>query len=186
VLLFPQPDQIARFRKRLPRFASLPVRDLNGGDILDVRRKIDEQLAQLLGSMGIHPTEPNAWRRGFFMLANMHCGVGHLVWQPCKTNKNAAKLSSNDDWALFSAVMSMRRDGFSERAAIKALARTLAGDPDKQRLFPYPKKHRYTSNKRVTSPRTETQRIEDALRQRMRKIKKERIVWDGALAEWVG
>ena len=98
-----------------------------------LRRRNEVQMQKLLRGLGVDPSRPDAWKRGFFLLAYYHHGVGHLAWHPRRTNRNAAKWTRAQDLELLRQVIMLTRDGLSQRRAIAKVA----ADPRKMRLFPY-------------------------------------------------
>ncbi len=80
--------------------------------------KVDEQLEQLLRSLGLDPASPAAWRDGFLLLAALYCGVG----KPRRTNRNAEKLSANDDFVLLCEMSRLMKQGITQEQALHRLA----------------------------------------------------------------
>jgi len=145
VPLIPPAGQLEKFQKRFLQFEPHHLRKLvDAARAIDgpagqqetfihvLRRENEKQIEQLLRSMGLDPATPNVWERAFFLLAVLHHGVGHVVWRPRRTNKNAAKWSVEHDLALINEMIELRRRGHSERAAIKVLSHSR-----KEHLFPY-------------------------------------------------
>jgi hypothetical protein len=148
--LFPKDHEVKSARRKLPIFDPHDLRSLIGeakkNDEADVdtavlfafRRRNDAQMKDLLRRLGVDPSRPDAWERGFFHLAVLHHGVGHLAWYPRRTNRNPATWTPAHDLALLQEVIVLRQRGVSERAAV----RKLAADPKKRELFPY-RRHGY-------------------------------------------
>lgn len=139
-LSFPTADQIEKLRTRLQTLVSV-------GD----PQKVAKQLEQLLLSLGLDPTSPMAWRDGFVLLACLHYDVG----KPPRTNKNAEKLSGDDDLLLLREIIRLMGRGFTEPEAIKELAH----DRTKEYLFKF-------------KPTSSNKQREQALQKRVDKIEK--------------
>jgi hypothetical protein len=180
VRLLPPRDQLEQLRKGLPKFKPHDLRELvrkpqadknaktREAAFIDVlRSENDKQLLQLLRSMGLDETSPNAWQRAFFLLATMYCGIGHLAWRPVPTNKNASKWRSTHDLTLIHEMIRLTGSGLSERAALKALA----GNPRKRQLFPY-RAQKYRHYPKASAE----DRCYAALRARWQKIKDRKLV----------
>jgi hypothetical protein len=167
-------QEIKARRKKLPVFAAHDLRSLigeakasqrAGGDLtlLTVFRRHNEaQLNELLRHLGIDPSQPDAWLRGFFFLAHYYQGVGRMAWYPRRANRNAATWTLTADLALLAEVTMLTNQGLSERGAIKKLA----ADRGKRQLFPY---RRQTL--RHSAKGTEQQQREANLRSRLQKLK---------------
>ena len=173
ILLFPKENEVRSARRKLPVFKPHDLRSLvseaktNGNTDIDTaflltfRRRNDAQMQDLLRRLGVNPARSDAWQRGFFHLANLHHGVGHLAWYPHRTNRNSATWTSSHDLALLREVFLLRQQGLSERAAVKKLAT----DPKKRQLFPYRMHgHRYSTGE-------DPQKREAALWARLQKLK---------------
>ena len=142
--LWPDQNELNAARRRLPKFERHAVRSLvreagaQGGDLallLAFRRRNERQMIDLLRSLGVDPARPGAWQRGFFLLAHYHHGVGHLLFDRQRTNRNAARWSRRDDLRLMAEVTKLRASSrVSERAAV-IQSRFL--DPKLHRVFPY-------------------------------------------------
>jgi hypothetical protein len=119
------------------RAAQAPTSQHVDGDdaavLAALRRRNEVQMQKLLRSLGVDPSRPDAWVRGFFLLAYYHHGVGHFAWHPRRTNRNAAKWTPAEDLELLREVIVLKQDGLSERRAIAKIA----ADSKKMRLFPY-------------------------------------------------
>jgi hypothetical protein len=152
ILLLPPDREVEARRKKLPVFEAHDLRSLlaeakasqhvDGDDaavLAALRRRNEVQMQKLLRGLGVDPSRPDAWKRGFFLLAYYHHEVGHLAWHPRRTNRNAAKWTPAQDLELLREVIMLTRDGLSQRRAIAKVA----ADPRKMRLFPYREKSRY-------------------------------------------
>jgi hypothetical protein len=107
-----------------------------GGDhafLLAFRQHTQNQAIKLLTQMGIDPSQPDAWQRGFFWLAYCYCGVGHLAWHERRSNKNAATWTPDKELKLLEAVIKLRAEGLSELAATQRIA----SDPQFKESLPY-------------------------------------------------
>src|SRR5262245_25017186 len=94
ISLFPKDHEIKSARRKLPVFDPHDLRSLiseaktNGKANVDTaflfafRHRNDTQLNDLLRHLGVDPSSPDAWERGFFHLAFLYHGVGHLAWYP--------------------------------------------------------------------------------------------------------
>jgi hypothetical protein len=172
ISLFPTDQQLRTGRAKLPVFKSHDLRALisearaNDKISLDVavlgtlRRRNDMQMKELLQHLGVDSSRPDAWMRGFFLLATFHHGVGHVASYPQRTNRNSATWTSTHDLALLRDVMTLQEQGFSGRKAVKKLA----ADPKKRQLFPYRKQGHF-------STAGEQQRREAALWARLQKLR---------------
>jgi hypothetical protein len=148
ILLFPKEDDVRSARRKLPVFDPHDLRsliseakkndevDVDTAVLLAFRRRTESQMKDLLRRLGVDPSRPDAWERGFFHLALLHHGVGYLAWYPRRTNRNSATWTSTHDLALLQEVIVLRDKGLSERRAVKKLA----ADPKKRALFPYRRK----------------------------------------------
>jgi hypothetical protein len=144
------------------------ISEAKGNDKTDVdtafffafRRRNDAQMNELLRRLGVDPSRPDAWERGFFHLAFLHHGVGHLTWNPRRTNRNSATWTPTHDLALLREVFVLRQKGLSERAAVGKLA----SDRKNRQQFPYRRKGYF-------STADEPQKREAALWARLQKIK---------------
>jgi hypothetical protein len=169
--LLPKEHWVRSARRKLPVFKPHDVRSLvseaktNGNTDIDTafllafRRRNDAQMKDLLRGPGVDPARSDAWQRGFFHMAFLHHGVGHLAWFPNRTNRNSATWTSSHDLALLREVFLLRGRGLSERAAVKKLA----SDPKKRQLFPY-RPHRFSTGE-------DPQKREAALWARLQKLK---------------
>ena len=173
ISLFPKDQEVKSARRKLPVFDPHDLRSLiseaKTNDKADVdtafffafRRRNDTQMKELLRHLGVDPSRPDAWERGFFQLALLHHGVGHLAWYPRRTNRNSATWTSTHDLALLREVIILRQKGLSEHRAVKKLA----ADPKKRKLFPY-RRHGYWF-----STAEDPQKREAALWARLQKLK---------------
>ena len=174
ILLLPPDREIGGGRKKLPVFKPHDLRSLlaeakasqnvDGDDIAVVvafRRQNVIQMQRLLLCLGVDPSQPNAWEKGFFLLAHYHHGVGQLAWYARRTNKNAVKWAYAQDLELLREVIMLTQDGLSQRRAIAKIA----ADPEKMRLFPYREQ-----KSRHFPASTQRQRREAALWARFQKL----------------
>jgi len=145
ILLLPPDREVEAGRKKLPVFETHDLRSVlaeakasqhvDGDDVAflsALRRRNEVQMQKLLRALGVDPSRPDAWARGFFLLAHYHHGLGQLAWYP-RRNRNAAKWTPAQDLELLREVIMLTRDGLSQRRAIAKIA----ADPKKMRLFPY-------------------------------------------------
>jgi hypothetical protein len=172
ILLVPKNGEVRSARRKLPVFKPHDLRsliseakknveaDVDTAFLLVFRRRNETQLKDLLRRLGVDPSSPNAWERGFFHLAVLHHGVGHLVWYSPRTNRNSATWTPSHDLALLREIFVLRQMGMSERAAV----RKLASDPKKRQQFPYRRKGHF-------STADETKNREAALWVRLQKVK---------------
>jgi hypothetical protein len=170
--MFPKDHEIRNERRKLPVFDPHDLRaliteaktndevDVDKAFLIAFRRRNDAQLKDLLRRLGVDPLKSDAWERGFFHLAFLHHGVGHLAWYPRRTNKNPATWTPTHDLALLREVVVLRQSGLSERAAVKKLA----ADQKKRQQFPYRAKGYF-------STANELQKREAALWARLQKVK---------------
>jgi hypothetical protein len=148
ISLFPKDHEVKSARRKLPVFDAHDLRSLiteakrnDQGDmdtafLFAFRRRNDTRMKDLLRRLGVDPSRADAWERGFFHLAFLHHGVGHLAWYPRRTNRNSASWTPTHDLALLREVTLLGQKGLSERAAVKKLA----SDRKKRQQFPYRKK----------------------------------------------
>jgi hypothetical protein len=126
------------------------IQDNKGDDaalILDLRRRTQDQLAVLLRSLGINPSLPDAWARGFFLLAHYWHGVGHFALRAQRKNRNAATWTIEHNLALLEEIVKLKAKGFSESKAINQIA----SDPKFKNFLPYrSQQNRVESNRRRT------------------------------------
>jgi hypothetical protein len=80
--------------------------------------KVDDELTHLLEALGLDPASPAAPRDGFLLLAALYCGVG----KPRRTNRNAEKLSANDDFVLLCEMSRLMKQGITQEQALHRLA----------------------------------------------------------------
>ena len=100
ILLLPEDQRFRAKRKKLPVFKPLDLRSLvreakKSGDskvavLQEFRRRNEMQMAKLLHCLGLDRSQPDAWQKGFFLLAHYYHGVGHIAWYQRRTNRNAA------------------------------------------------------------------------------------------------
>lgn len=144
--LFPPDQRIAAIRKTLTIYKPHDLRSLlaeakahqnpDGDDIglaAALHRRNSVQVEDLLRRLGTDPSQPNAWRQGFYQLAVCHHRVGHVAWYPRRTNRNAARWTTDHDYELLRGVAVLRAKGLSERRAIARIA----ADPKSCKFFPY-------------------------------------------------
>jgi hypothetical protein len=132
-------------RRKLPRFEPHDFRSLieeaKTDEKLDsdhaflraFRRRNEVQIDTLLKCLGLNPSDPDAWKKGFFLLGMYHHGVARIAWSSKRTNRNAATWSCKDDLTLFKEVMAAKSSGLSERKAVRKIAK----DRAKREIFPY-------------------------------------------------
>ena len=154
ISLFPKDHEVKSARRKLPIFDPHDLRsliteaktsdetDFDSAFLLAFRRRNSAQMKDLLRRLGVDPSRADAWERGFFHLAFLHHGVGHLAWYPRRTNRNSASWTPTHDLALLREVTLLRQKGLSERAAVKKLA----SDRKKSQQFPHRKKGRTRTN----------------------------------------
>src|SRR5690348_14600311 len=113
ILLFPNGQSMKAGRKRLPVFEPHDLRSLlseakeNADDFAVLRafrRRNELQIKELLKRLGLDPTRPDVWQRGFLYLAHYQHGVGCIAWYPRRTNKNAVTWRLDHDIALLHEV----------------------------------------------------------------------------------
>jgi hypothetical protein len=172
ISLFPTDHKVKTARSKLPVFEAHDLRsliseaktndkvDFDSAFLFAFRRRNDTQMQDLLRHLGVDPSKSDAWLRGFFHLAVLHHGVGHLAWYPRRTNRNSATWTLTHDVALLCEVGALKEQGFSERRAINKLA----ADPKKRQLYPYRMRGHFSTGR-------EQQKREDALRARLQKLK---------------
>ena len=173
ISLVPKDDQVKNALRKLPVFDPHDLRsliteaktndkaDVDTAFFLAFRRRNDAQTTELLMRLGVDPSRPDAWERGFFHLASLHHGASHLAWYPRRTNRNSATWTPTHDLALLQKVVVLGQRGLSERAAVKKLAT----DPNTRKIFPYRKQgYRFSA---VEEP----QKREAALWARLQKVK---------------
>jgi hypothetical protein len=177
-LLPPDPIKFNAKRKGLPKFEPHDLRsiinkarssaDQSGIDeavVLEIRRRNQRQMLDLLRGLGINPSQPDAYQKGFYWLAFYHHGVGHLAWQRSRTNRNAATWTNGDDLNLLVEVIRLKATGLSELEAIKRIA----SDRRTNKLFPYREQsHRSGSD---FSVQKEPKKRRSALRRRLQRLK---------------
>jgi hypothetical protein len=172
-LLWPPKELLEPAQKKLTVAEPLDLRVLvknsrkkrkdGTSDVFDeFRRCYQEQVTNLLRQLGIDPTDPNAWQKGFYKLATYDRGAGHLCWSPRRTNRNAGRWTNEHDLNLLGEVVRLRAEGLSEREAVRRLSR----DPTKRGLFPYRPRRAGFEPKG-----TATQRYEAALWARLQHLK---------------
>jgi transcriptional regulator with XRE-family HTH domain len=162
ILLSPKEHEVKKVCSKLPLFKPHDLRsliteaktnddkaDVDTAFLLALRRRNDTQMKELLRRLGVDPSRSDAWERGFFHLAFLHYGVGHLAWYSRRTNRNSATWTPTHDLALLREVVVLRQRRLSERAAVKELA----SDPKKRQLFPYRKQRVFLDSRRVPKTR---------------------------------
>src|ERR1700730_10175522 len=166
ILLSPKDHEVQKVRRKLPVFDPHDLRsliteaktndnaDIDTAFLLAFRRRNEIQMKALLRGLGVDPVRSDAWERGFFCLALLHHGVGHLAWYPRRTNRNSATWTPSHDYALLQEIFVLRQGGLSERTAVQKLA----ADKTKRELFPY-------------RGQGDPQKREAALRARLQKLK---------------
>lgn len=101
--------------------------DLSGYEsvVSEYRRRNDQQLAELVRSLGLNLADPNVWQKAFFKLAMFYCGVGHLSWKPPRgSNRRAAKWTSEQDQLLYREMLKRIVDGKEDTEAAEEIANT--------------------------------------------------------------
>jgi hypothetical protein len=173
ISLFPTEHEVKTARSKLPVFEAYDLRsliseaktndkvDFDSAFLFAFRRRNDTQMKDLLRHVGVDASKSDAWERGFFHLAVLHHGAGHLAWYPYRINRNSATWTPTHDLALLREVIVLRQKGLSERRAVKKLA----ADPKKRQQFPYRKQgYRFSTAE-------EPQKREAALWARLQKLK---------------
>lgn len=186
IVQHPDPRKLNATRKRLPKFkphdlqpilnAARAVEGQSWSDhaVLEIRRRNQKQMADLLRRLGVDPSQPDAWQRGFFLLAFYHHGVGNLTWRIPRTNRNAATWTNAADLNLLREVTTlMAAAGISELQAIKRIV----SDPQKRKLFPYREQNRIGS---LSSLQNEKVKRQTALRRRLQHLKASSS-WDSVM-----
>jgi len=177
-LIFPKSEWVDEHRARLPSFKPLDLRRLiseakrrmkdkykiDEEAIVAHRRHIDEQIADLLSSLGYTKRTDDVWKRAFYTLAILDYGVGHTVYNRPRHNRNAAKWTVDHDLVFLERMESLKKAGLSERKAIKQLA----SDPAFVQGLPY-SEHRQKETSRTKSKSLLA--LERALRMRYRHLK---------------
>lgn len=170
--ILPSEGSREALREKLPHFQphdisalikeakSTTKTDIDRALVAASRRRTDEQLLELLHCLGIEPSDQRAWEKGFYLLAFCHHDAGPISVYQSRTNRNAAKWTTSHDCLLLKEVMILKRNGLSERAAVKRLA----ADKTKVSQFPY-------RSWRHSSVRDELKNREDALWARLQKLK---------------
>ncbi|MDO8397976.1 MAG: hypothetical protein Q7T45_09150 [Bradyrhizobium sp.] len=99
------------------------ARAINADTVLNLRRKNDQQIEQLLREMHVDPEQPDVWRKAFFLLATIHHGVGGISTTPKRQkNKNAAKWTAEQHLIFYQMMQVLLQEGLSERDAVKRIA----------------------------------------------------------------
>jgi hypothetical protein len=172
ISLFPPDQRIDAWREKLPVYPAHDLRslvseakklataDVDLAFISVFRRRNENQTKDLLRRLGVDPARSDAGWRGFFMLATIHHGVGHIAWDRPRTNRNSATWTLDHDRTLLREVTILGAQGLSERHAIKKLV----ADPEKRRLFPYRQKRDFSTG-------GDQRKREAALRARLQKLK---------------
>jgi hypothetical protein len=108
--------------------------------ILEIRRRNEAKLEQLVRELGIDPNHPDVWRRAFLQLAFMHHGIGVISWvQPRGSNRRAAKWNDEHDLHFYSMMEELMASGLKPMVALREIAK----DRDKwSKLAPQPKNFR--------------------------------------------
>ena len=169
IQLLPNPKHFEERRETCRKFKPHDFRSLieeakeqNADLISVVRSRNDEQMQELLESLGLDPSRPDVWQRGFFLLAHYHHGVCHITWSPRRTNSNPSTWTLDRNLAFLYEITTLTAAGLSERAAV----RQIASDPAKQKLFPY---RRQTG--RYFAKMSDSKRREAALWAHLQKLK---------------
>jgi hypothetical protein len=104
IVLHPDPRRFNAERKKLPIFKRHDLQSIfnvaqpDGGQlspnepVLELRRRNQKQMVDLLRWLGIDPSQPDAWEKGFFLLAHYHHGVGHLTWRIPRTKQECCQV----------------------------------------------------------------------------------------------
>jgi hypothetical protein len=150
--LFPPASSQKKKAAKLTKFPPHRLEDLIEGKLSDsekqvtadvmieIQRRNEAQLEQLIGELGIKPDHPEKWRRAFYELAYLHHGVGVISWrQPRGPNFRASKWNDEHDLNFVSMVQELMGSGLSLTDALRSIAR----DPEKWgKLAPQPKNFR--------------------------------------------
>lgn len=120
-VLFPPSENSREARKRLPTFKPIHLRavvknarEQKTTGLAEFRRRSLEQAISLLQQFGIDPADPEAWKKGFYILATYDRRLGHLAWSPQRTNKNATRWTNEHILNLFREVTILKGKGCSE------------------------------------------------------------------------
>ena len=152
---------------------------LEQGVVSALKERNQRQMVDLLCRLGIDPSQPDSWQKGFLRLAYYHYGIGRLAWQPLRTNRRAATWTPCDDLNFIMEVTKLKANGSSELKAIKRIL----SDPRTRELFPYRgQKNRAGSD---YSSKYEVKRREAALWRRLQYLKASSN-WNSVLDQLLG
>jgi hypothetical protein len=176
-IVSPDSKKLKATRKKLPKFKPLELDELTKRPRADddpeddferlariLQRETDRQMLELLRRLGVDAAQPDAWRKGFFLLACYHHCVGHFVYHRSKRHRNAAKWTNEHDLVLLSETIKLRTTGLSELAAVKRIA----SHPQLKHLLPY-RAQQYRALE--DSRETELRKRVAALRRRLHELK---------------
>jgi hypothetical protein len=188
ILLIPKTAELNAVRSGLPKFKPHDLRALvkeavaggNAAFVSAFRRRNQEQMNDLLRSLGVDPSLPDAYKRGFFLLAHYSHRLGHLAWYPRRTNRNAATWTHEHDWVLLMGVGRLKAEGLSETKAVKAIA----SDPKLGRYLPY----REQTNRKEShfSRQNAAKRRAAAIWRRLQQLKKDSSSGESLLNQLAG
>jgi hypothetical protein len=145
VHLSTHPNRLAELKARLPNFEPIDFRSLVlaakkriGPETIDEKielqlgERLKEQTEEVLRGIGVDPKHVN-WKSAFMRLANIHHGVGRLVYTPKRTNSNARKWNFEHDSLLLEMLWQLKAEGLERSAAIEKIIKT----PELRDQFPY-------------------------------------------------
>lgn len=169
VQIYPNAETLNELKARLPIFQphdvtsvlELPTSKAKEEADRVTAAVIDGQLDQLLNALGVGRSTANCWRRGFQLLAMIHYGTGHFVFDKRRQPKVGTSSSTTEqDHLLHEFVREFAKEGVKPTVAL----RKIAADPKKwQRLS-------LSSSSRLETSGTRLRY--EALRKRWTKISK--------------
>jgi hypothetical protein len=169
VQIYPDAQELEKLKARLRTFPphdvtsifTLPTSEANQEADRVTASVINGQLDELLKALGIDPTTPDAWRRGFQLLAMIHYRTGHFTYVNARQRKRGTSKSIIQQDRLLHELMNehMRR-GLKPTQALREIAK----DSEKEKLL------RLTPSSRLETSATELRY--EALKKRWAKISK--------------
>jgi hypothetical protein len=133
VQFYPNAEELKKLKAGLPPpFPSHDVTSVFQLPIAEAKKEagrvtssvIEGQLDDLLRALGLTRSTPDAWRKGFQLLAMIHHGTAHFFYdRPRKPNRNATKWRAEHDRLLYTFVNDFEKEGVFPTVALRAIAK---------------------------------------------------------------
>jgi hypothetical protein len=137
VQIYPNAEALQKLKARLPppfqphdvtSLLQLPAAEANEEAGRVTSSVIDGQLDQLLNALGVGRSTPDRWRRGFQLLAMIHHGTAHFIYDtPRQPNRGVSRSTLQQDQLLYEFVKEFEKEGVKPTVALRKIAK----DPKK-------------------------------------------------------